>query len=326
MKKFLIIQTAFIGDVILATSLIEAVRKHFPGARIDFLLRKGNENLLVHHPHLEKVYVLEKNSRKYAHVFQMIRMLRKTRYDYLLNLQRYFTTGIITLFARSHWKAGFDKNPFSWAYHYKVRHTIGDGKHEIERNMELLAPLTEMQFVRPRLYPAEKQYDHVHSYQNRVYVCIAPASVWYTKQFPKEKWISLITDLNPAYAVYLIGSAADYDLCQEIATSSGRKEVQNLCGRFSLLETAALMQKAKMNYVNDSAPLHLASAMNAPVTAVFCSTIPEFGFYPVSDDATVVETDVDLYCRPCGLHGFNACPEGHFKCARTIDVRKLLLL
>ena len=325
MKKFLIIQTAFIGDVVLATSLIEAIRKHFPGARIDFLLRKGNENLLLHHPHLENVYVLEKKSRKYAHVFQMIRMVRKTRYDYFFNLQRFFTTGLIAFFARSRWKAGFDKNPLSWAYHYKVRHTIGNGKHEIERNMELLAPLTEMQFVRPRLYPTEKQYDHVRPYQDKVYVCIAPASVWYTKQFPKEKWISLVADLNPAYAVYLIGSAADYDLCQEIALRSGRKAVQNLSGLFSLLETAALMQKAKMNYVNDSAPLHLASAMNAPVTAVFCSTIPEFGFYPVSDDATVVETDMDLHCRPCGLHGFNACPEGHFKCARTIDVRKLLI-
>ena len=74
-----------------------------------------------------------------------------------------------------------------------------------------------------------------------------------------------------------------------------------------------------MNYVNDSAPLHLASSMNAPVTAVFLSTIPQFGFTPLSDDSTVSETSLNLPCRPCGLHGKKACPEGHFRCAE-IDV------
>jgi heptosyltransferase-2 len=64
--------------------------------------------------------------------------------------------------------------------------------------------------------------------------------------------------------------------------------------------------------------------MNAPVRAVFCSTVPAFGFYPVSDDAEVIEVDYDLYCRPCGLHGYKQCPEGHFKCARDIHIEKLL--
>jgi len=84
-----------------------------------------------------------------------------------------------------------------------------------------------------------------------------------------------------------------------------------------------LMQGAIMNYVNDSAPLHLASAMNAPVTALFCSTIPAFGFGPLSDVRYVVETEEKLSCRPCGLHGYRACPQGHFKCALTVRVAQL---
>jgi heptosyltransferase-2 len=101
-------------------------------------------------------------------------------------------------------------------------------------------------------------------------------------------------------------------------------QVCNLAGSLSFLETAALMEKASMNYVNDSAPLHIASAMNAPVRAVFCSTVPRFGFYPVSDDARSIEISYPLYCRPCGLHGFKACPEGHFRCARDIDIQQML--
>ena len=92
-----------------------------------------------------------------------------------------------------------------------------------------------------------------------------------------------------------------------------------LAGKLSLLGTASLMSRARMNYVNDSAPLHIASAMNAPVTVVFCSTVPAFGFGPLRENGRVIETSEKLRCRPCGVHGYKACPEGHFKCALTID-------
>ncbi|KXB08904.1 heptosyltransferase [candidate division MSBL1 archaeon SCGC-AAA382M17] len=325
MKQFLIIQTAFIGDVILATPLIEKLSQYYPHAKIDFILRDGNQDLLGNNPHLNQVYILDKNSRKYFHVLQMIGKLRGTHYDYLINLQRFFTTGVISLFARSRHKAGFDKNPLSFAYDYKVHHEIGDGRHEIARNMELIAPIADSVFVKPRLYPSGEDYKKVRQYQEKKYLNIAPASVWYTKQFPKEKWIALLGKLNEQYDIHLIGGPEDYELCEQIIRESGRKRVYNLSGKLNFLETAALMEGARMNYVNDSAPLHIASAMNAPATAVFCSTIPEFGFYPVSDQSRIVETDIDLNCRPCGLHGLRACPEGHFKCAKTIDINKLLI-
>jgi heptosyltransferase-2 len=91
--------------------------------------------------------------------------------------------------------------------------------------------------------------------------------------------------------------------------------VENLAGTLSFLQSAALMAGAEMNYVNDSAPLHMASAMNAPTTAVFCSTVGSFGFTPLADVQRVVETNHSLPCRPCGLHGHQACPQGHFRCA-----------
>jgi heptosyltransferase-2 len=94
-----------------------------------------------------------------------------------------------------------------------------------------------------------------------------------------------------------------------------------MAGKLSFLESAALMKHAVMNYVNDSAPLHLASATDAPVTAVFCSTIPAFGFGPLSSNSRVIETIEDLECRPCGLHGYKVCPRGHFKCANIAAER-----
>jgi heptosyltransferase-2 len=97
-----------------------------------------------------------------------------------------------------------------------------------------------------------------------------------------------------------------------------------LAGSLSYLQSAALMSRAVMNYVNDSAPMHFASAMNAPVTAVYCSTVPEFGFGPLSDNRHIVEISQSLYCRPCGLHGYSECPEKHFRCALEINTLQLL--
>ena len=98
-----------------------------------------------------------------------------------------------------------------------------------------------------------------------------------------------------------------------MAEWSGFKVI-NLSGQLSLLQSAALMKGAQMNYVNDSGPLHLCSAMDAPVTAFFCSTIPGFGFGPLSSVKVVLETKEELSCRPCGMHGKSACPLGHFAC------------
>ena len=125
--------------------------------------------------------------------------------------------------------------------------------------------------------------------------------------------------------IYLLGAPSDVETCEDIRKKVNQPRVINLSGKLKFLESAALMKFAKMNYVNDSAPMHLASAMNAPVTAIYCSTVTSFGFGPLSDRSFIVETGEALKCRPCGLHGFRSCPEGHFLCATTIDTQKLLL-
>ena len=152
----------------------------------------------------------------------------------------------------------------------------------------------------------------------RGYVCVAPASVWYTKQWPAEKWVALIKQLPADRQVALIGAPGDLALCERIARDAGRGEVW--AGKISLLATAVLMRDATMNYVNDSAPLHIASAMNAPVTAIFCSTVPAFGFGPLGENARIMQMKEPLYCRPCGLHGYASCPQGHFNCAKGIQL------
>lgn len=331
--KILIIQTAFIGDVILATPLIEKLKRFYPDARVDFLLRKGNESLLIGHPKINTIIIWDKQKNKFFNLINTISTIRKKKYDYVINIQRFASSGIITAFSGAKTTIGFNKNPFSFIFSQKVKHKIGvDGKqHEVQRNLSLIESFTDNSFEKPKLYPSKSDHFLVKEFQSYPYVCIAPTSVWFTKQFPSSQWIKLITLLlNGSWKniandqnnlkIYLIGAPNDYSACETIKLNFSSNQVINLAGKLTLLQTASLMSKAQMNFVNDSAPLHICSAMNANTTAIFCSTVSEFGFGPLSDNHTVIELDQPLYCRPCGLHGFKTCPEKHFRCAFEINL------
>jgi len=321
--RFLIIQTAFLGDVVLATPLVEKLRAFYPDDRIDFLLRKGNESLLKSHPLIDAVLVWDKQKNKTRNLLKMMWEVRRRKYDYVINVQRFASSGLITVCSGAY-TIGFDKNPLSRYFEESWPHVIGtDPKHylhEVERNLSLINRLTDTNFVRPKLYPSQADYYKVAPYKEQPYITMSPASVWFTKQLAREKWVELIESVGREKTVYLLGAPGDRELCEGLLINPG---VQSLAGQLTLLQSAALMEGALMNYVNDSAPMHLASAMNAPVTAIYCSTVPYFGFGPLSDVSRVVETPVQLECRPCGLHGYKACPLGHFKCAHTIPVELL---
>ncbi len=329
MLKLLVIQTAFTGDVVLATAVLEKLHLQYPAAQIDFLLRKGNEGLLASHPFITNLIVWDKSTQKRTNLFKIAMRVRREQYSHVINLHRFSSSGLITFLSGAKYKAGFDKNPFAFCYTKKVRHSISaayteNPVHEVQRNQMLIADITDHNAAMPALYPSDGDRGQITQYQAGPYICIAPSSVWYTKQFPPEKWISLINMLPAHYHIYLLGAPSDNALGAEIINKSVHQNVTNLCGKLSFLQSAALMQGAGMNYANDSAPLHFASAMNAPVTAVFCSTVPAFGFGPLRDNARVVEIKERLYCRPCGLHGRKSCPEGHFRCAADITNEQLL--
>ena len=324
-RRILVIQTAFIGDVILATALLENLHQGLPDAKIDFLVRKGNEGLFENHPYLKNVLIWKKKEGKFKSLWQLLKQIRKSEYDWVINLQRFGGTGMLTAFSKAPRTTGFDKNPFSFLFTNKFPHRIENGVHEVTRNYELVKNEIQGALCKPRLYPTSDDYSFVKPYQSKPYICIAPASVWFTKQYPAEGWVKLINEMGSHYTIFLLGGPGDNTLAENIITQISHQEnVQNLCGKLSFLQSAALMKSAVMNFVNDSAPMHISSAVNAPVTAVYCSTVPEFGFGPLSDESHVVEVLEKLDCRPCGLHGKKACPQGHFKCALDIKTEQFL--
>lgn len=318
MKRILVIQTAFLGDVILATPVFSELKRLFPEAKIDALVKAGNESLLESHQAINEVFTFSKKDGKWKSLFALIRGIRKRKYDVVINLHRFGSSGLITALSGANETRGFAKNPFSIFFTNRFPHEIGNGTHEVERNLSLIDDLGAAERVRPSLFPTPEDFAVVKSYQEDAYAVVAPASVWFTKQLPKEQWVKLIHQLNSK--VYLIGGPSDEGLCNEIMGELPEKDIVNLAGKLTLMQSAALISSAQRTYVNDSGPLHIASAMNAPVTAFFCSTIPEFGFGPLSDDSKIIQIEEKLECRPCGLHGHSTCPKGHFKCGNGISV------
>jgi len=336
----LLIQTAFIGDVILATALVEYLARHEPAAPLDVLVRRGNEGLLAGNPHVRQVLVWDKKHQKYPNLLRLLRQIRQAEYGRVVTLQRFASTGFLTAFSGAPERIGFAQNPFSRFFTRRVPHRIGDGTHEVQRNLELVekqvavksfstASTPNAQLIPfntpPRLYPTPADEGAAAPYAAvGEYLCIAPTSVWFTKQYPEEKWLELLAALPPALPVYLLGGPPDTAACERLAQAAARPGLVNLSGKLSLLASAALMRGAVLNYVNDSAPMHLCSAVAAPVCAIFCSTVPAFGFGPLSTFSRIVEHPGPLACRPCGLHGHARCPLGHFRCAHEIETGQLL--
>jgi len=331
MQKILVIQTAFIGDVVLATALVESLHQQYPQAAIDVVVRKGNEHLFNEHPFINELIVWDKKQHKYLNWLSILKKIRAKKYDVLINLQRFAATGLWTVLSNANTTIGFDKNPFSFLFTHKVKHDVSAGDvHEINRNHKLTESLGALQLCMPKLYPTKSDFDKVKQYQAEKYITIAPASVWFTKQFPISAWVSFLTELPFEGPIYILGGVSDKALGDQIINeiesidSTASKKIINLSGALGFLASAALQQKAVMNYVNDSAPMHFCSAVNAPVTAIYCSTIPSFGFGPLSTNSFIVETQQKLSCRPCGLHGKKECPLGHFNCAHSIENAQLI--
>jgi ADP-heptose:LPS heptosyltransferase len=332
-KKILIIQTAFIGDTILASHFARAAKELYPNSSIHFFLRKGNESVIQGLPTIEKTWVWDKTGGKVKNLLNLISELREIKFDIVFNLHRHFNSGLVTARMRADLKIGFKQNPLSFFYTHKVDHVIphkpeDNGKvllHEIERNLQLLqilSPSFKTSIRRPELPLTQKHFDKVASYTQGDFFVIAPASVWFTKAWSEHKFRELTKELSHRGKVYFIGAPSDRELCDRIRGHIPHTE--NLCGQLSLLDSAALMKTAKRVFVNDSAPLHLASCVNAKTTAIFCSTVPAFGYTPLAEDSVVIDVGNSLDCRPCGLHGHKECPLGHFKCSNEIEIKSVL--
>ncbi len=322
-EKILIIQTAFIGDVVLVSPLIRASNDLLPPASIDALVIPSAANSLEKNPALHRLILYDKRGRD-AGVRSLLALagrLRRERYDLVLVPHRSLRSAFLAWWTRAALRVGFTTSSAAFLFTHRV--VYNRKRHEVERNLALLGALgQEPGLVPPEIFPDEADHLAVDRMlaslggTTGALIAIAPGSIWATKRWPAESYRRLAEMvLASGWRLVWIGSRGDRTLCTEISDGLSGFWV-NSAGELSLRQSAELIGRAEVLVSNDSAPLHLASAMGTAAVALFGPTIPEFGFGPLSAGSVIVQ--IELPCRPCSIHGGNSCPIGTHKCMTGI--------
>ncbi len=326
MKKIVIWQTAFLGDLILTTPLVESVKKLFLTSYLALISKPFGKEVFKNNPYLDELIIFDKKSMSN---WELIKKLRRKRYDIAISPHRSHRASYSLFLARIPKRIGFDKAGFSFLYTDVVPHRF-DGTHEIIRNLNLLKVLPEYDENKiqknPSLYLDEIEDIFFKNFdlEDKNYISIAPGSKWATKRWTVEGFSELIdTLIERKEVVVLIGSKEDEEYTNEILNKTkGNKKIINLVGKTNLRQSFSIIKHSKALISNDSAPVHMAVAFNTPVVEIMGPTVKEFGFYPFRN-GIVVETE-GLSCRPCGLHGHQECPIKTHECMTKISAKDVL--
>jgi len=324
--KILIVQTAFIGDVVLATPLIEAADMSFSGAEIHFLTIPYSAPVLKNNPKLERILTFEKRGGKgWGNSLKMVRQLKAEGYEIALVPHRSLRSAGMVRLAGIPRRIGFNTSSGRWLFSETVEYR--KDLHEVKRNLSLLE--MEEREIAPRIYPGEAERTEAERLLEEFgitddFIAIAPGSIWETKRWLAEHYRSLIGLMREGGypPVILIGGNGDVELCGEIA--AGYSDYAFIAaGRLEPLASGALMARARLTISNDSAAGHLSAAAGGRVLAIFGATSPAFGFAPYGEGHIILEHP-SLYCRPCRIHGSRRCPEKHFRCMKELSPEMVL--
>lgn len=313
-----VIQTAFLGDVLLTLPLCQAVKNVFPQAHLTFITTPSAAAMVAGVRCIDRIVAFDKRGKHKTLRGQreLAAELSSKSEMYVLVAHKSWRTALLLRSLHPDYSVAYRDSPAKWFSDVAVH--VPSGLHAGERYLLLLKPLLKVGQQLPTLSectPVELQPRDTASSdgESKPHIVLAPGSVWKTKQWPAMHYRALAERLvHQGMRVSVIGDASVADVASDLPT------VVNLAGKTSMQEAAQIVAGASILVANDSAPVHLASLQNVPVVAIFGPTIPEFGFGPFSRYSRVVEQN--LTCRPCSDHGTEECPLGTHECMYTITV------
>ena len=320
MSSSLVIQTSFLGDTVLTTPLLAQLANR--GA-VDVVTTPAAAALLANHPAVRTLIAYDKRGedRGLLGLWRLSRRLRALGYDVAFLAQGSWRSAALALLAGIPSRIGFSTSAGRLLYTKRV--TYRDDLHHAARLLMLARPNGREPTpgeLRPSLAPGGAERETVDAFlrahgvrDGERLIALAPGSVWATKRWPY--YPQLAEALADAARIVVVGSSADSELAKAIVAAA--PGALDATGRLSLLASAELIGRSHVIVTNDSAPMHLASAMGTPTVAIFGPTVPDFGFGPLAPRASVVGRDT-LPCRPCDRHGPQRCPLGHHRCMREL--------
>ena len=335
-KNILVFNPAFLGDTVLTTPLIKALRALYPEAKISFCVRPEHALLFYNLSFIDNVVVFDKrNTQKgFAGLFKFAKELTDYNFDLIINLHLSLRSSTLISMIKNAYSIGFSTAVLSYLFNERIEKK--QELCEVERNLMFLSALCddfsldEAKSIGSTLetYVNDVVYNNTSSYfastsPAKKVIGIAPGSVWPTKRYPAAYFIESAEKLyEKGYAVALFGGKDDKESLDEFA-SSFKYPYYDFAYKTSLSELPAILKAVDLLLVNDSGLMHIACSVATPCVAIFGPTTKQLGFFPYDNSSIVVENN-DLSCRPCGKHGGKKCPKKHFKCMMDIPPTEII--
>ncbi len=334
-RRILVFQTAFLGDVVLTLPLVQAIADFFAGAEIDIVVVPRSADVCRNHPNISTIFEYDKRGkdRGFRGYRNLLRQLRQRKYDLAFVPHRSMRSATLTFLAGIPMRVGFTRSAGRFLFNKQVFYDKNE--HEIERNISLLGGIGihTLPFLLPAIHPSKEDRHVVDALLNEMsyggeeskLIGFAPGTIWNTKRWLKGRFAELADMLaEEGYRMVLIGGKEDADLCGEIVGLATGRHTVSAAGKLSVLQSAELIRRCSVLVTNDSAPMHLGVAVGTPVVAIFGATVPAFGFAPRGPRDIVVEIR-GLHCRPCSIHGGAECPIKTFDCMERISAERVYL-
>ncbi|MBI4654824.1 MAG: lipopolysaccharide heptosyltransferase I [Nitrospirae bacterium] len=323
-KKILIIKPSSLGDVIHALPFLKTIKDAFPDAHIAWVLNKSCEGILSGNPMIDELIIFDKDpwgniksiSKTFNEIKALIKTLRAKRFDIVIDLQGLLRSGIMTFFARSPLKIGFENAREGSKFFYNKKVRVDTGAHAVDRYLEVARVIQKehrTQNTEHRLQSTETRAEKIEFplYVDKAaeenikkllggisnYVVIVSSARWQSKRWPAEYFGMLISGLS--IPCIITGTASDKETVQKVMDASGGEGI-NFCSKINLKELAALLSGAKAVISADSGPLHIAAALGVPVVALFGPTDSHrTGPYGWQRSKKVKLLRASISCSPC---------------------------
>jgi heptosyltransferase-2 len=332
-QKVLVLQTSFLGDTVLTLPLLNAIKRCFPGTKLNLLCSPHAKELLQDQLNVDEIIVDDKKGadKGWSGLWRQAKKLRQRGFTLAISPHKSLRSALLLFLARIPCRVGFSQSKGWFLYNSRTKRTAEN--HDVERNLSILKALginlasCQRSFelgVTPR---SQQTVDHLFQSlgldKAKFLVGINPGSAWPTKRWMAEGFARVVELLKRKYDcdVALFGGPDDTAVTEKIE-SLCRERAVNLAGKISLRELPAAISRCRLFITNDSGPMHIAVARDIPTVVIFCATTPSLGFYPYSSKAVVVETA--LPCRPCSSHGGRRCPLGTEDCIRRVSPDRVM--
>ena len=315
-RKILIIRFSSIGDIVLTTPVIRAVKQQIPNVELHFLVKKSNEILLQNNPYVDTIHTYKGELRS------LLPELKSEKFDYIIDLQNNFRSHKITRQLRCPHQA-FPKHNFKKLVLTRAKINFLPAIHIVDRYFKAAKDLGVVNDGKGLDYfiPEEDYFDiqDLPAGFEDGYIAVAVGAAHETKCIPVEKIVEIGSQVYKP--LVLLGDKNDSKTA-ELIVSQLHEKALNLCGKFNINTTASVVAQSDGVLTGDTGIMHIAAALGKPIASLWGNTVPELGMYPYikpgAPEARIFEV-TSLLCRPCSKLGLKKCPHRHFKCMNLIS-------